>query len=200
MQEPGLETLLSRVARAFEKAGVEYAVVGSVASSFHGEPRMTRDIDVVARLSRADVPRLAAEFPEEDFYFDREMVLESLRTRQPFNIIDLHTMWKADIILPRDAYTSEQLARRQRVELAGVAIYVTTAEDTIVAKRRWSKLAESERQLRDSAGIVRVRGATLDRDLIAALVGRFVGSHLLPAAASHAQPSRRRVGTPPMPV
>lgn len=173
MEEPGLETLLSRVARAFEETGVEYAVVGSVASSFHGEPRMTRDLVVVARIQRGDVAALALAFPEEEFYFDRDMVLESLKTRQPFNIIDLQTMWKADIILPRDAYTSEQLARRQRVELAGVAICVTTAEDTIVAKLRWSKLAESERQLRDSAGIVRVRGATLDRDLIAALVGRF---------------------------
>ena len=152
--ETGLEGLLSRIAGAFERAGVEYAVVGSVASSFHGEPRMTRDIDVVARLSRADVPRLAAEFPEEDFYFDRDMVLESLKSRQPFNIIDLHTMWKADVILPRDAYASEQLARRQRVEIAGVPVFVATAEDTIVAKLRWSKLAESERQLRDAAGVV----------------------------------------------
>ena len=33
-------------------------------------------------------------------------------------------------------------------------------------------------------------------------VGRWaaVGSHLLPAAASRAQPSRRRVGIPPIPV
>lgn len=171
--EPGLEGLLSRVAGAFERAGVDYAVVGSVASSFHGEPRMTRDIDVVARLSRADVPRLAAEFPEEDFYFDREMVLESLKTRQPFNIIDLHTMWKADVILPRDVYASEQLARRQQVEISGVHVFVATAEDTIVSKMRWSKLAESERQLRDAAGVVRVRGTGLDRALVEQLVERF---------------------------
>lgn len=171
--EPGLEGLLSHIAGALERAGVEYAVVGSVASSFHGEPRMTRDIDVVARLSRADVPRLAAEFPEEDFYFDRDMLLESLKTRQPFNIIDLQTMWKADIILPKDAYTGEQLARRQRVEIAGVSVFVATAEDTIVAKLQWSKLAESERQLRDAAGVVRVRGVQLNRSLVQQLVARF---------------------------
>jgi hypothetical protein len=134
VQEPGLEALWSRVSQALEKAGVEYAVVGSVASSFHGEPRMTRDVDVVARILRSNVATLAREFPEEDFYFDRDMVLESLKTRQPFN---------------------------------------TTAEDTMVAKLRWSKLAESERQLQDAAGIVRVRGAQLDRALIDALVVRL---------------------------
>lgn len=98
MQEPGLETFLSRVARAFEGAGVEYAVVGSVASSFHGEPRMTRDLDVVARIQRGDVAALALAFPEEEFYFDPDMVLESLKTRQPFNIIDLSVHRQDDLV------------------------------------------------------------------------------------------------------
>lgn len=169
----GIGPLLARLAAAFERAKVEYAVVGSVASSFHGEPRSTQDIDVIARLGRIDVSRLAAEFPEEDFYFDRAMVLESPKTRQPFNIIDLRTMWKADIILPREPYTSEQLTRRQRVEIDGIELYIATAEDTIVSKMRWSKLAESDRQLRDAAGIVRVRGPGLDSAAIMALVARF---------------------------
>ncbi len=173
MQESGLDTLLSKVAGAFERSGVVYAVVGSVASSFHGEPRMTRDVDIIASIQRGDIAALEREFPEEEYYFDREMVLESLKTRQPINIIDLQTMWKADIILPRDVYTAEQLGRRQRVLLAGVALYVTTAEDTIVSKMRWSKLAESERQLRDVAGIVRLRASSLDRGMILELVQRF---------------------------
>ncbi|MES2642006.1 MAG: hypothetical protein V4850_21150 [Myxococcota bacterium] len=152
---------------------MDYVVVGSVASSFHGEPRGTQDIDIVARILRSDVSKLAREFPEQDFYFDRDMVLDSIRSRQPFNIIDLRSMWKADIILPSEPYTNEQLARRQRVELAGVPVYVATAEDTVVSKMRWSKLAESDRQLNDVAGIIRVRGAALDRALISALVSRF---------------------------
>lgn len=169
----GIGPLLARLAAAFDSAKVEYAVVGSVASSFHGEPRSTQDIDVIARLGRADVARLAAEFPEEDFYFDRDMAIESLKTRQPFNIIDLRTMWKADIILPREPYTNEQLARRQRVNIEGVALFVATAEDTVISKMRWSQLAGSDRQLRDVAGIIRVRGASLDTTFISTLVGRF---------------------------
>jgi len=171
--EPELGSFLGQLARAFERVGVPYAVVGSVASGFHGEPRMTRDIDIVAKLYRSDVAALAKEFPGDDFYFDREMVIESMKSRQPFNIIHLETMWKADIILPREAYTNEQIDRRQRVELGGVGTYVITAEDTIVSKMRWSKLSESDRQLSDCAGIVRVQGEGLHRDLIAGLVTRF---------------------------
>jgi hypothetical protein len=156
-----------------DAVAVEYAVVGSVASSFHGEPRGTQDIDILARVSRLDVADLVRQFPEEDFYVDRDMIIESLRTRQPFNIIELRTMWKADIILPREPYATEQLARRQRVDLSGVTLYVAGAEDTAVAKMRWSRLAGSDRQLEDVAGIVRVRGPDLDRELVSALVSRF---------------------------
>ena len=144
-----------------------------MASSFHGEPRGTQDIDIVAQIRRSDVLNLAAHFPVDDFYFDRDLVIASLKSRQPFNIIDLRSMWKADFILPREPYTNEQLGRRQRVELAGVPLYVTTAEDTVISKMRWSLLTESDRQLADCAGILRVRGPDLDRALIEALVSRF---------------------------
>ncbi len=68
----GLEGFLAHLAGAFELTNVRYAVVGSLASSFHGEPRGTRDIDIVVQLHRLDVGRLAAHFPEEHFYFDRD--------------------------------------------------------------------------------------------------------------------------------
>jgi hypothetical protein len=172
-QPPGIEPFLAHLAGALQAVGIEYAVVGSVASSFHGEPRGTQDIDIVARVSRSDVVDLARQFPEADFYFDRDMVIDSLKTRQPFNIIDLRSMWKADIILPREPYAGEQLARRQRVELGGVLLFVASAEDTVISKMRWSQLTGSDRQLQDVAGIVRVRGPALDSTLISALVGRF---------------------------
>ncbi len=172
-QPPGLEPFLAHLAAALEAVGVEYAVVGSVASSFHGEPRGTQDIDIVARVARSDVANLARQFPEEDFYFDRDMVFDSLRTRQPFNIIELRTMWKADIILPSEPYAHEELARRQRVELAGVPLFVACAEDTVISKMRWSQLTGSDRQLQDVAGIIRVRGPALDHTLISTLVSRF---------------------------
>jgi hypothetical protein len=82
-------------------------------------------------------------------------------------------MWKADIILPSEPYAHEELARRQRVELAGVPLFVASAEDTVISKMRWSQLTGSDRQLQDVAGILRVRGPALDRTLISTLVRRF---------------------------
>lgn len=48
-----------------ERAGIPYALVGSVASSIYGEPRATNDLDVVIQISPDEAEKLVAAFPEE---------------------------------------------------------------------------------------------------------------------------------------
>ena len=50
--------------------------------------------------------------------------------------------------------------------LGGGDLYVATAEDVFIAKLEWAKLSESERQLEDAAGILRMQGEALDFDYI----------------------------------
>lgn len=45
-----LAAAIAALARAFDALGVTWAIGGSIASVFHGEPRATNDIDVVALL------------------------------------------------------------------------------------------------------------------------------------------------------
>ncbi len=42
-----LASLIQRVVGHLESAGIPYKVTGSVASSYYGEPRATRDLDIV---------------------------------------------------------------------------------------------------------------------------------------------------------
>lgn len=46
-----------KVARVFDGLDVSYVVVGSIASSIHGLPRTTEDIDLVADLKPEHVTR-----------------------------------------------------------------------------------------------------------------------------------------------
>jgi hypothetical protein len=55
MTSPDLLAALDPVVSALEELGVEYSVVGSVASSAHGIVLSTVDADVVANLSSAAV-------------------------------------------------------------------------------------------------------------------------------------------------
>jgi hypothetical protein len=47
--------LAIEVAHLFEQLGIPYYLAGSLASSIHGEPRATRDIDFVAEIGAAQV-------------------------------------------------------------------------------------------------------------------------------------------------
>jgi hypothetical protein len=65
-------------------------------------------------------------------------------------------------------FSREELARRQRVELADAGnVMLATAEDTILSKLEWAKKrGGSERQMADVRGILDVRGAELDHEYI----------------------------------
>jgi hypothetical protein len=61
--------ITNRLAQEFEKLGIPYLVGGSLASSLHGIPRATNDVDMVADIKyehiSALVSALEAEFYEE---------------------------------------------------------------------------------------------------------------------------------------
>jgi hypothetical protein len=93
------------------------------------------------------------------YYFDRDVAIEALRRRSTFNVIDIDTAWKIDLIVRKDRpFSVEELQRRRVVTLLGVSVAAATAEDTIVAKLECA----SNRQLSDVAGILRAQRDTID--------------------------------------
>lgn len=158
-----LEDLLSRLAPLLERVRMPYMLTGSVASSAHGTPRSTRDLDIVIAPTRVQLLALIREFPSSAYYADEQQALQALARRSQFNIIDHATGWKVDFIIADDSeYERTALARRTAIEVAGKAVYVASAEDVLIAKLRWSKLGGSERQLQDAAGVVSTQAGKLD--------------------------------------
>lgn len=158
---------LGRIVSALESAKILHMVVGSFASTFHGVPRATQDIDIVVDLDRAALDRLLAVLPDDRYYVDHDTAREALSLRSQFNVIDMATGWKADLIVRKARpYSVEELSRRQPAVLMGVATFVASAEDAIISKLEWAKLASSERQLHDVSGIVKTHAGNLDTDYI----------------------------------
>ena len=95
---------------------------------------------------------------------EAEVARAELQRRGQFNVIDLSTSWKADLIFIKDRpFSRTELERRAPVTLLGVSLFVATAEDTILAKLEWAKLGASERQLEDVRGIIEAQADALDR-------------------------------------
>ncbi len=71
-----------------------WAIGGSFATTIHGEPRSTNDIDVVARLAARDARRLVVALGD-DFYADESMIAEAIAANESFNVIDPPCMCSA---------------------------------------------------------------------------------------------------------
>jgi hypothetical protein len=68
--------LLKILVATLEKLGTPYLLTGSLASSTFGEPRFTKDIDVVVALTSAQVAALCAAFPAPEYYCSAKPVAQ----------------------------------------------------------------------------------------------------------------------------
>lgn len=182
-----LAALLAGTITQLERAGVPYMITGSVASSYHGEPRATRDLDIVIDPDPGGIDRLVGELEAAGLYVDAEVALHALEDRTQFNAIDATTGWKVDFMLRRDRpFSSEEFGRRTRANLLGTPAWIASPEDTIIAKLEWAGASGSDRQLGDVAAMLDVGGESLDL----AYIDRWVAGLGLHAAWSRARAFR----------
>jgi hypothetical protein len=158
-----LEALLALLAKVLGDEGVPYMLTGSLASSYHGAPRATQDIDLVVDATAEALLRVAIALRGSGLYVSDDAVREAVATRGMFNAIDPESGWKVDFIVRKDrAFSTKEFRRRREIQFMGLSLTVAQAEDVVLAKLEWAKMGDSERQLRDVAEILAVQGPQLD--------------------------------------
>ncbi|MEM9695120.1 MAG: DUF6036 family nucleotidyltransferase [Myxococcota bacterium] len=163
-----LAATLRLVIGHLEAEGMAYMVVGSLAALAHGHARSTHDFDIVIETDEAAVKRVVAALSPKRFYVSEGAALDAVRRQTLFNVIDMETGWKVDLVpRKRRPFSIEELSRRQQITVLGLNVWVATIEDTIVSKLEWAKRGGgSKRQLEDVAALVRAAGDRLDADYI----------------------------------
>ncbi len=157
--------LLKIVADGLKVAGVDYMLSGSYASTFHGEPRMTQDIDLVVEPNERGLSAFLDQLEGPRFYVGGFQ--EALMHRTMFNVIDTSSGWKIDLIIKKDRpFSSSEFDRRQQVDFQGVSTWIVSREDAILSKLEWHQQSGSDRQLRDVAGMIEVAPKTIDIDYL----------------------------------
>jgi hypothetical protein len=155
--------LFSCVLGALGTAGIPVMLTGSFASSYHGAPRATQDVDLVIAPTADQLRAFVALLPRDEFYVDERAALEALRLEGQFNLIDLRSGWKVDLIIRKSRpFSREEFDRRSVVELEGSELPIATPEDLLIAKMEWARTSESARQIEDAARLLRVRSRQLD--------------------------------------
>ncbi len=159
--------VFQRITAALNQAGIAYMLSGSFASAYYGAPRSTQDIDLVIEATLTQLRAFVQGLPSNEYYVDLDAALEAHKRQSLFNVIDLATGWKVDLVIRKSRpFSEEEFRRRQQVNLQGTPLFLASPEDVVISKLEWSNLAQSRRQIEDVAAILRVRRAELDHSYL----------------------------------
>lgn len=174
MAEASLVTLF---VRPLNQLRIPYMVTGGVASVVYGEPRFTRDIDLVIALNPRDARRFGTAWPAGEFYVPPVEVIEE-ESRRPahghFNVSHHETAMRADIYLPGDdPLNAWALAHTVVRQVGEDEVVLAPIEAVILSKLRYYKAGKSDRHLRDIRRMLTVSGDLVNRPELERWAGRL---------------------------
>jgi hypothetical protein len=163
-----LSGTLREITAALNRVGVRYAIGGSIASSARSIWRTTLDVDIVAEIDPAQAEALV-EALGTNWYADVYEIRASIAAGRSFNVIHKQNLDKVDVFPARTAFHRTQLDRATVLPLGEerVPCVITTAEDILLAKRRWYRDGGevSDRQWNDIGGIL-IQNLNLDWEYV----------------------------------
>lgn len=187
-----VEEIVADVTGRLHRAGIPYAVGGSLASSIWGQMRNTNDADIAIRLAIADIPSLKAGFGDP-YHVSEAEIREVLSTSGDFRTVQLLHMdeaFKIDLfLLSNGAYETSELERARAIEISpGTTVRFSAPENIILAKLRGYLLGNrvSDRQWNDIVHVLEVQRGKLDDAYLDEWAAHFAVDDLLKEAQSQA--------------
>lgn len=144
------QTLLAKLARVLDGAGIPYMVIGGQAVLVHGEPRLTRDIDVTLGVDSSAFVRVLALGSSIGL---SPSVRDVERFVQRTNVLPLSNESagiRVDLIFSFTPYEAEAIERAISFPVLDCSVRFATAEDLIIHKL----VAGRPRDLEDIRGIL----------------------------------------------
>lgn len=166
---PSFNAFVREVLDALEAAHVMYLIGGAVALAAWGEPRTTRDLDLVIELPVESIGALSLELERRAMLVPVDIMLDLLiedRADLPISAIHMTSGYKAEMFLlkPGDALREAGLRRRRLVDLGPALgeVYIHSPEDLILNKLRFYRISQQTKHVRDIASIVLNQAEALD--------------------------------------
>jgi predicted nucleotidyltransferase len=167
---PSLIELVEKLADAFERLQLRYALGGALVASYWGTPRATEDIDCLVALPSLKYQMLAEELGriglalrDTENAFSPITVPRMRQRAERDNIIEcFFDSIRVELFLPVVALQEEILRRAVMVQLNDREVPVTTAEDLILLKMAFHR----PKDLVDVRSILWVQRGRLDLDYI----------------------------------
>lgn len=162
-----MDITTGKVVAILEKLGRPYAFTGGLAAITYGDPRTTRDVDLILEINPWEqdaAAQFAAAFGEE-FFFSLDGCREAIEEQTMFQALDKETMFKVDFHLAE--IVPGACERRREIKIStGRTVPMISPEDAILSKLHRIKLG-SGRSRKDVVAMLKVQTG-LDDDYLGA--------------------------------
>jgi hypothetical protein len=158
--------ILALVTSRLDAAGIAYMVTGSMAAGYYGQPRMTRDVDLVVEFHQGDPERLEAMFSQA-FLLSADTIRTAMSRGTMCNAIHREALVKVDFVIRKsEPFRIEEFARRRRVEVDGHPMWIVSPEDLVLSKLAWARDTRSDVQVRDVRAVIAAQRVRLDWEYV----------------------------------
>jgi len=128
------QALIERIGKAFARSKIPYMIVGGQAVLFHGEPRLTKDIDITLGLGverLGDIIRLVSKLglkplvSDVDAFVRETMVLPAGHEKSGIRV---------DLIFSFSPYERQAIDRAVTARIGRAEVRIAALEDLIIHK------------------------------------------------------------------
>lgn len=158
------------IARAFDQAGVPYALGGALALGAHGVPRGTLDVDVNVFVDEARLPGVLERL--RDLGVEIDLAAALARAKQDGMCVGRWAGMRIDVFVPSIPFSHE--AGRTRVQLgdpSGGDVWFLSAEAIAIFKLLFFR----PKDLADLERLSAVQGSDLDRAYVRRWIVEMMG-------------------------
>jgi len=182
---------LREIDRLMSELKAEYAILGGVAVSVYGEPRLTYDVDVNVILGKGDIERFLKKAKEHGF-LPLPANIEGFVKKtgvMPLRFSKGGIKGRGDFIVARNPLEFQAIKRAHYVSVYSTRAKVIRAEDLVLHKL----LSNRPRDREDAISVIKRQGAALDTRYINLWLGKVAKMSHMPALARFFKEARREI-------
>jgi hypothetical protein len=162
------DALLERLARELDARGMPYMVIGGQAVLVHGEPRLTRDIDITLGMTTEGIDAVV----EAVTSLGLKILVDSPETfvRQTWVLPceEVASGIRVDLVFSFSSYEQQAIARAVSIPIGSELVRFAAVEDLVIHK----VLAGRPRDIEDARLVVR-KNPGVDRDYVCRWLHEF---------------------------
>ncbi len=169
------EEFFKRSISALNESGVNYVIVGGVLVSIYGEPRATKDIDVIVDLAPEDTELINRFFGamrkyELDVVGGLETIRDALAEKIHFTVFNKSYLYWMDVQGIYSILDQIVFKTRKRMKIFGLDTWVECLEALIVAKL---SIYYSDQSVKDVKSMVELNRDVIDRELLYSIADKI---------------------------